>query len=120
MVGGGAGESPQGGPRGGYEYLGGAVWFVDTEHVAKPTNASPARELLGLVRQHISYVMRLLDARKTLDEHRRLLIIGGWLSLIAATLYINLEQRGAANSWLATAASLAKQAGQSEIYAWCS
>jgi tetratricopeptide (TPR) repeat protein len=66
----------------------------------------------------ISYVMQLVDSRKTLNEHRRLLIVGGWLSLIAATLYIDLEQRGAANSWLATAASLAQQTDQSEIYAW--
>lgn len=79
---------------------------------------TPPQELLGSVRRHIAYVMRLLDARKTLDEHRRLLITGGWLSLIAATLYIDLEQRAAANSWLATAASLAKQASQSEIHAW--
>ncbi|MGH3669104.1 MAG: helix-turn-helix domain-containing protein [Pseudonocardiaceae bacterium] len=79
---------------------------------------TPPQELLGSVRQHIAYVMRLLDARKTLDEHRRLLIVGGWLSLIAATLYIDLEQRTAANYWLATAASLAKQTSQSEIHAW--
>ena len=62
--------------------------------------------------------MRLLDARKTLDEHRRLLVVGGWFSLIAATLYVDLGQQAAANSWLATAASLAQQAGQDEIYAW--
>jgi DNA-binding XRE family transcriptional regulator len=79
---------------------------------------TPPQELLGPVRRHVSYVMRLLDARQTLDEHRRLLIVGAWLSLIAATLYIDLEHRAAANSWLATAASLAQQAGQSEIYAW--
>src|SRR5262249_54708850 len=35
---------------------------------------TPPRELLAPVRQHVSYVMQLLDARKTLDEHRRLLI----------------------------------------------
>ncbi|MGH3692671.1 MAG: transcriptional regulator [Pseudonocardiaceae bacterium] len=79
---------------------------------------TPPHELLGSVRRHIAYVMRLLDGRKTLHEHRRLLVVGGWLSLIAATLYIDLEQRPAANSWLATAASLAKQTGQSEIHAW--
>jgi hypothetical protein len=79
---------------------------------------TPPQELLGSVRRHISYVMHLLDARKTLDEHRRLLIAGGWLSLIAATLYIDLEQRAAANSWLVTATSLAKHADQPEIHAW--
>jgi transcriptional regulator with XRE-family HTH domain len=90
--------------------------MVDELAVKYPV--TPPQELVGPVRQHVSYAMRLLDARKTLDEHRRLLIVGAWLSLIAATLYIDLEQRAAANSWLATAASLAQQAGQSEIHAW--
>jgi transcriptional regulator with XRE-family HTH domain len=91
-------------------------YIVDELAIKYPK--TPPQELLGPVRQHIAYVMRLLDARKTLDEHRRLLIVGGWLSLITATLYIDLEQRAAANSWLVTAASLAKQTGQSEIHAW--
>ncbi len=98
------------------ETLGRLENMVDELAVMYPK--TPPQELLDSVRRHISYVMRLIDARKTLDEHRRLLIVGGWLSLIAATLYIDLEQRAAANSWLATTASLAKQAGQSEIYAW--
>jgi transcriptional regulator with XRE-family HTH domain len=90
--------------------------MVDELAVKYPV--TPPQELIGSVRRHVSYVMRLLDARKTLDEHRRLLIVGGWLSLIAATLNIDLEQRSAANSWLATTASLAQQTGQTEIYAW--
>jgi transcriptional regulator with XRE-family HTH domain len=65
--------------------------MVDELAVKYPV--TPPQELVGPVRQHVSYVMRLLDARKTLDEHRRLLIVGAWLSLIAATLYIDLEHR---------------------------
>ncbi len=79
---------------------------------------TPPGELLGPVRRQVSYVMRLLDARKTLDEHRRLLIVGAWLSLLAATLYIDLERRAASTNWLVTVGSLARQAGQSEIDAW--
>ncbi|MGH3770152.1 MAG: helix-turn-helix transcriptional regulator [Pseudonocardiaceae bacterium] len=88
------------------------------DELAIKYSKTPPKELIGQVRRHVSYVMRLLDARKTLDEHRRLLVAGGWLSLIAATLYIDLEQRAAANGWLTTATSLAQQTGQSEIYAW--
>ncbi len=98
------------------ETLGRLEGMVDELAVKYPV--TPPQELLGPVHRHVSYVMRLLDARKTLDEHRRLLIVGGWLSLIAATLHIDLEQRAAANNWLATAASLAQQTGQTDIYAW--
>ncbi|MGH3941559.1 MAG: helix-turn-helix domain-containing protein [Pseudonocardiaceae bacterium] len=80
---------------------------------------TPPQVLFVPLRRHIAYVMQLLDARMTLDEHRRLLVIGGWLSLLTATLYIDLEQRAAGAAWLATATSLATQTEHSEIHAWC-
>lgn len=38
-------------------------------------------------------VAQLVDARKTLAQHRRLLVADGWLSLLAATLDIDLRQQ---------------------------
>lgn len=91
--------------------------IVDKLAIKYPVTPPPV--LLASVRQHVSYVMQLLDAKMTLDEHRRLLVIAGWLSLLTATLYIDLEQRAAGAEWLATAASLATQTGHTEIHAWC-
>lgn len=68
----------------GTETLGRLEDMVDQLAIKYP--ATPPQELLEPVRRHVAYVMRLLDARKTLDEHRRLLVVGGWLSLLAATL----------------------------------
>jgi transcriptional regulator with XRE-family HTH domain len=79
---------------------------------------TPPAELLGPVHRHLRFVMRLVDARKTLDEHRRLLVVGGWLSLLAATLHIDLRQRASTRQWLATAASLARHSSHAEIEAW--
>ncbi|MGA4841545.1 helix-turn-helix domain-containing protein [Streptomyces sp. G45] len=74
--------------------------------------------LLREVRQHLAYVGRLLDDRKTLSEHRRLIVIGGWLSLLAATLHVDLGHTRAASARLATAAALAQHADHHEIHAW--
>ncbi|WP_409237332.1 multiprotein-bridging factor 1 family protein [Streptomyces sp. PA5.6] len=79
----------------------------------------PPDDLLRKVRRHSAYVVRLLGAKKTLAEHRRLLVIGGWLSLLGATLHIDLKQDGAATARLQTAAALAQEAGVPEIEAWC-
>lgn len=79
----------------------------------------PPQELLGRVRQHSAYVAHLLDAKKTLSEHRRLLVVGGWLSLLGATLHIDLKQDAAASARLQTAAALAHEAEYPEIHAWC-
>ncbi|WP_188284511.1 helix-turn-helix transcriptional regulator [Streptomyces sp. CBMA29] len=80
---------------------------------------SPPQDLLQRVRRHSAYVARLLDAKKTLAEHRRLLVVGGWLSLLGATVHIDLKQNDAATARLQTAATLARQAEHPEIEAWC-
>lgn len=80
---------------------------------------SPPRDLIARLRLHLAYVNRLMDGRKTLDEHRRLLVVGGWLSLLAATVHIDLKQNAAATARLRTASSLAQHAEHDEIQAWC-
>jgi transcriptional regulator with XRE-family HTH domain len=89
---------------------------VDDLATAYPVTAP--NELLSRVRTHLGYVSRLTDARATLDERRRLLVVGGWLALLAATLHIDMEQRRPARGWLDTATSLAEQAAHDEIRAW--
>lgn len=91
--------------------------IVDELAVAYPR--TPPLVLLGRIRKHLGYVNRLFDGRKTLAEHQRLLVIAGWLSLLGATVHIDLSQEGAARARLKTAASLAKHAGHDEIRAWC-
>ncbi|MFI6909133.1 hypothetical protein ACIBKY_48275 [Nonomuraea sp. NPDC050394] len=90
---------------------------VDDLAIAYP--GTPPADLLTSVRRHLGYVARLMDARKTLSEHRRLLVVGGWLSLLAATCHIDLHQFRAGTARLRTAAELARHAEHAEIVAWC-
>lgn len=92
------------------------VAFTD---LATRYNSTPPQLLLQQVRKHTGYVLKLLDAKKTLREHRRLLVAGGWLSLLGATLHIDLNHDAAATAWLQTAADLACEAEHAEIGAWC-
>jgi transcriptional regulator with XRE-family HTH domain len=91
------------------------------DDLATRYSITPPAQLLSRVRRHLTYVSDLLDSpvRKTLDEHRRLMVVAAWLSLLGATLHIDLNQRAAAGARLVTAASLARQAGHDEIHAWC-
>lgn len=89
------------------------------EDLATAYPVTPPAALLERVRHHSAYVVMLLSARKTLFEHRRLLVVGGWLSLLGATLHIDLEQEHAATARLRAAVSLARQAEHPEIEAWC-
>ncbi|WP_263168960.1 helix-turn-helix domain-containing protein [Streptomyces sp. SCSIO ZS0520] len=87
--------------------------------LATKYSSSPPEDLIERVRRYSGYVRQLLDAKKTLAEHRRLLVLGGWFSLLGATLHIDLDQEDAAAARLRTAMTLAQHAGHSEIQAWC-
>lgn len=90
---------------------------VDDLATAYP--GTPPADLLGRIRTHLGYVGHLLDARARLAQHRRLLVTGGWLSLLAATCLIDLHKDHAAAAHLRTAAQLARETGHAEIAAWC-
>ncbi|MDT0550180.1 MULTISPECIES: helix-turn-helix transcriptional regulator [Streptomyces] len=89
------------------------------EDLATAYPVTPPQDLLRRVRRHSAYVAVLLGGRKTLSEHRRLLVVGGWLSLLAATLHIDLKQEHSATARLQTAVALAREAEHAEIEAWC-
>jgi hypothetical protein len=92
---------------------------VDELATAYP--GTPPGELLGRVSAYLGYVGTLLDGRTTLAEHRRLLVVGGWLSLLAATTLIDLHRDHAAAAHLRTAVQLARETGHSgclETRAW--
>ncbi|SDL72525.1 hypothetical protein SAMN05421874_1283 [Nonomuraea maritima] len=92
---------------------------VAVDDLASAYQRTPPTQLLGRVRRHLEYVGRLLDGKKTIAEHRRLLVAGGWLSLLGATCHIDLKQYPAAAARLRTAAQLAHHAEHPEIRAWC-
>ncbi|WP_258907993.1 transcriptional regulator [Actinokineospora sp. UTMC 2448] len=89
------------------------------DELAMAYPVSPPTELLIRVRQYLGYALSLMDGRATLAEHQRLITLGGWLSLLAATVHIDLQHPRAAGAHLTTAASLAKHASRPEITAWC-
>jgi transcriptional regulator with XRE-family HTH domain len=100
-----------------------AETLVRMERLADDLAVAYARvtpaQLLPQVRQHLAYVGQLLGARTTLDQRRRLLVIGGWLSLLAGTLQIDLRRRRAAHASLETSRQMADHAEHAELRAWC-
>ena len=75
-------------------------------------------DLLPRVRTHVGYVASLLDRRATLAQRRRLLVSGGWLSLLIATVLADLHDEPSALACLQTAGQLAEETGHREITAW--
>ncbi|MCX4096035.1 XRE family transcriptional regulator [Nocardia sp. alder85J] len=92
-------------------------WAVDDLSSAYATTAPTM--LLQRLREYLRYTTMLMDSRKTLDEHRRLVVAGGWLALLAATCHVDMGQQSTASVYLSTADELGEQGGQPEIRAWC-
>ncbi|GAB2534568.1 helix-turn-helix domain-containing protein [Nocardia heshunensis] len=90
---------------------------VDDLASAYPT--TPPAVLLVRIRQHLGYASRLMESRKTLTQHRRLLVTVGWLSLLACTCHIDLGETSSAAARGHAARDIAQEAGHQEISAWC-
>ncbi|WFE34605.1 helix-turn-helix transcriptional regulator [Micromonospora sp. WMMD975] len=89
------------------------------DDLASAYATTPPMDLLPMVRRHLAYVGRLLDGRGTLAQRRRLIVAGGWLTVLRATVHIDLEQHSAAGAHLVAAAKLAGHGEHAEIQAWC-
>lgn len=74
--------------------------------------------LLAQVRRRAGEVAALLDRRVTLAQRRRLLVVGGWLALLGATLHVDLGDRAAAVGARSAAASLGRETDHRELAAW--
>ena len=99
----------------GEETLGTLERVVD--ELAQAYLTEPPFQALLRTRRHLQYVTGLLDVRATFAQRRRLLAVAGWLSLLAGTLHIDLEQQGPAVARIRTAKVLAEECGHAELAA---
>lgn len=70
------------------------------------------------MQQRLRYVRRLLDGRKTLAQHRQLLVAGGWLAVLLACLHFDLGDREAAEVSRDLGFQFGTEAGHQELVAW--
>ncbi|WP_219415419.1 XRE family transcriptional regulator [Pseudonocardia nigra] len=88
------------------------------ELLARAYASTPPNELLVQVRRRAAEVSALLDRRTTLAQRRRLLVTGGWLALLGATVLVDLGERAGAAAARASAASLGRETEHPELVAW--
>jgi tetratricopeptide (TPR) repeat protein len=74
--------------------------------------------LLPRAQRRLAQLDGFLEGRLTLTQHRELLVVRGWLSLLMATLRFDLGDREAAEISRDAALSLGREADHPEITAW--
>ncbi len=88
------------------------------ELLARAYARTPPAELLAEVQRRVAETNALLARRSTLAQRRRLLVAGGWLALLAATLHVDLGNAHHSATGRAVALSLGRETGHRELSAW--
>jgi tetratricopeptide (TPR) repeat protein len=89
-----------------------------SELLCRAYSSTPAVALRDRTKRRLQHVIRLLGGRSTLDQHRELLVVAGWMAVLLGCLHYDLGEREEAEAARQAAYQWARQAGHSEIMAW--
>jgi tetratricopeptide (TPR) repeat protein len=78
----------------------------------------PPDSLLLEGRQWLRRITTLLDRRLTVDQHREILALAGWLALLVGCVEYDMSDRAGAEATRREALSLAQESGAAEIAGW--
>jgi transcriptional regulator with XRE-family HTH domain len=91
---------------------------VITEQLCCEYVTRPAEEVRADAHYQLEYVQRLLEGPTRLADHRELLVIAGWLSLLIGCVNFDLGLARHAEAARNAAFQLGREAGHGEIVAW--
>ncbi|GAA3134473.1 hypothetical protein [Streptosporangium carneum] len=78
----------------------------------------PAATLRDRTQKRLAQINGLLAGRITLDQHRELLVITGWLTALLGCVHYDLGEREEAETARRTAYEMGRQVGHGELMAW--
>ncbi|MFE9671700.1 XRE family transcriptional regulator [Microbispora bryophytorum] len=78
----------------------------------------PAATLRDRTQKRLAQVTRLLSGRITLDQHRELLVITGWLTALLGCVHYDLGEREEAETARQAAYEMGRQVGHGELMGW--
>ncbi|MEV4165208.1 hypothetical protein [Nonomuraea dietziae] len=78
----------------------------------------PAATLRDRTQKRLAQVNHLLAGRLTLDQHRELLVITGWLTALLSCVHYDLGEREEAETARRAAFEMGRQVGHGELTGW--
>lgn len=78
----------------------------------------PAATLRDRTQKRLAQVNKLLAGRLTLDQHRELLVITGWLTALLGCVHYDLGEREEAETARRAAYEMGRQVGHGELMGW--
>ncbi|MFI6919967.1 hypothetical protein ACIBIZ_08435 [Nonomuraea spiralis] len=78
----------------------------------------PANTLRDRTQKRLAQINHLLAGRLTLDQHRELLVITGWLTALLGCVHYDLGEREEAETARRAAFEMGRQVGHGELMGW--
>jgi transcriptional regulator with XRE-family HTH domain len=91
---------------------------ITVEQLCSEYAFMPSADLRREGQDWMRKVVRLLDCRVTLDQHRELLVLAAWLALLVGCVEYDMRDIRAAEATRQAAAGLGKEADHAGIMAW--
>ena len=79
---------------------------------------TPSAVLKVRIKKRLKHVIDLLGQRITIDQHRRLLIVAGWMTALLGCVHYDLQEPEEAEAARQTSYLMAKEASDPELLAW--
>lgn len=83
---------------------------------AYPKTPSPI--LAGRIKKRLNHVIDLLGGRVTIGQHRRLLVVAGWMTALLGCVHYDMQEPEEAEAARKVAHQMAKEAEEPELLAW--
>jgi tetratricopeptide (TPR) repeat protein len=92
--------------------------YEATDLLCRAYPTTPAATLRDRTKKRLKQVHELLGSRTTIDQHRELLVIAGWMAALLGSVHYDLGEREEAEAARQAAYQWARQAGHGELMGW--
>jgi tetratricopeptide (TPR) repeat protein len=79
---------------------------------------TPSSVLKVRIKKRLKHVIDLLGSHITIDQHRRLLIVAGWMTALLGCVHYDMREREEAEAARQVAYQMAKEANDPDLLAW--
>jgi tetratricopeptide (TPR) repeat protein len=89
-----------------------------TDLLCRSYPKTPSGILKARIKKRLKHVLDLRGTRMTIDQHRRLFIVAGWMTALLGCVHYDLQEREEAEAARQAAYIAARQANDFELLAW--
>jgi len=89
-----------------------------TDLLCRSYPKTPSAVLKTRVKKRLEHIINLLGKRITIDQHRKLLVIAGWMTALLGCVHFDMQEHEEAEVARQIAYQMAKEANEPDLLAW--